>query len=954
MEKCPEATAPQQFRPITVLTLPYRVWASIRAKQCLQWLAQFAPEGMHGNVPGKSTVGVWWSLSLEIEAATQSSQQISGFLTDLTKAFNNLPRAAVYACALHFGLPLAFVRTWHSALSNIQRHFVVNGSVSGPVWSSNGYPEGDPLSVVAMVLLNLAMHSSLSQKCPLTRVLTFVDNWEGVSSDVTGTYHTFLAMKEFADSVEVPLDQKKTVFWANNASDRRWLRDHAQPVVLHGADLGGHLNYSRRFTNYTSRARIDKNAAFWGALTRSAAPVEQKLKAIATVAWPRCLHGISGVSLAGEHFGRLRAQAMACLKWNKKGASSTLQFGLGCTKIDPGFVALLDTALTFRLHCVPDVAFPVLSGLAHCPPRHFDPGPCGVFLSRLHDIQWSWDDHGFIIDHDGLSVHLLDSPIQYLKLRLRQAWERQVGFVMSERKDFEGLGWVDVETSQVPMPQTGEDRGIIRSIQNGTFYTRDKQIHAGKVPSKDCPFCAAPDSLQHRIWECSHFADLRDNLPYEVKAFLANQPECTRLHAWMVQTQADGHWRSMLHGLPLPTSVALQEPPIDEILHVFTDGGCLWPAKPRLRIASWAVVVASLTDGAFLPVDAGLVPGPLQTSLRGEIHAAVRAFQYAIRFRRKFTLWTDNQLVCTRIRQYISGQRTRPTLKNADHDLWERLYMLVLQGRDLLFDVMKVVSHMDAEAVSDPVDKWVIAGNHQADRLASEVLQSLPHSLATALHEAQTQPQRRVQVSICFQRYLVAMGQRAILAKDLIQQADVPRWDELRQSQQEPQIPFSLSPVPDELRAVQAHNLGPCFEPIARWVHRLSSGPDLRGMWVCNYQLLVHFQLTTGRIGVWYSRPKKEWLLADDLAREQGFDFCRFAAWLLAALKVFARACDLPMTIQPNMPWGTCFRSWQRCIYLQASTGDFAQVDSLLNARGAVALKTIKPLRSSTDFCPSR
>ena len=121
-------------------------------------------------------------------------------------------------------------------------------------------------------------------------------------------------------------------------------------------------------------------------------------------------------------------QWLACLKWNKKGASSALQFGLGCTKIDPGFVALLDTALTFRLHCVPDVAFPVLSGLAHCPPRHFDPGPCGVFLSRLHDIQWSWDDNGFIIDHEGLSVHLLDSPIQYLKLRLRQAWERQVGF----------------------------------------------------------------------------------------------------------------------------------------------------------------------------------------------------------------------------------------------------------------------------------------------------------------------------------------------------------------------------------------------------------------------------------------------------------------------------------------------------------------------------------------------
>ena len=314
VEKCPDATAPQQFRPITVLTLPYRVWASIRAKQCLKWLAQFAPEGMHGNVPGRSTVGVWWALALEIEAATQHGHQISGFLTDLTKAFNNLPRAAIYACALHYGLPLAFVRSWHLALDRLQRHFVVSGAVSGPVWSTNGYPEGDPLSVVAMVLLNLAMHSHLATSSPLAKVLTFVDNWEGICPDPEGTLQTFAVMKEFADSVDLQLDQKKTVFWANQAGDRSWLRKHDQRVVLHGTDLGGHLNYSRRFTNYTSRARIDKNAAFWGSLTRSAAPLEQKMRALATVAWPRCLHGIAGVALASEHFGRLRGPSDGLLQ----------------------------------------------------------------------------------------------------------------------------------------------------------------------------------------------------------------------------------------------------------------------------------------------------------------------------------------------------------------------------------------------------------------------------------------------------------------------------------------------------------------------------------------------------------------------------------------------------------------------------------------------------------------
>ena len=153
--------------------------------------------------------------------------------------------------------------------------------------------------------------------------MTFFNSWEGLSHEVSSTCRTFAAMEDFTVSIGFQLDQKKTMFWANNAEDRKTLRQLDKQAILHGSDLGGsdlggHLNYSRRMTNYSSRARIEKNAAFWGALMRSAAPIEQKLRAIATVACPRALHCISGVALAGEHFGRLRAHAMACLRWNKK------------------------------------------------------------------------------------------------------------------------------------------------------------------------------------------------------------------------------------------------------------------------------------------------------------------------------------------------------------------------------------------------------------------------------------------------------------------------------------------------------------------------------------------------------------------------------------------------------------------------------------------------------------
>ena len=124
-EKTERASPPHEFRPIIVLGLPYRTWSTIRARQCLKWFAQFAPEGLRGNLPGRSTTGLWWKLAMEAEAATQDQRKVSGFVTDVTKAYNNLPRPIAFACALHFGLPITFVRAWHAALGQVHRHFVV-------------------------------------------------------------------------------------------------------------------------------------------------------------------------------------------------------------------------------------------------------------------------------------------------------------------------------------------------------------------------------------------------------------------------------------------------------------------------------------------------------------------------------------------------------------------------------------------------------------------------------------------------------------------------------------------------------------------------------------------------------------------------------------------------------------------------------------------------------------
>ena len=69
-----------------------------------------------------------------------------------------------------------------------------------------GYPEGDPMSVVAMALINLAMHHMMSQAANEVHTLSFVDNWEGRSHSAWATHEAYAAMDRFADSIDISLD----------------------------------------------------------------------------------------------------------------------------------------------------------------------------------------------------------------------------------------------------------------------------------------------------------------------------------------------------------------------------------------------------------------------------------------------------------------------------------------------------------------------------------------------------------------------------------------------------------------------------------------------------------------------------------------------------------------------------------------------------------------------------
>ena len=194
----------------------------------------------------------------------------------------------------------------------------------------------------------------------------------------------------------------------------------------------------------------------------------------------------------------------------------------------------MDTMMLFRKYGSPDLAFPVLTALVLHPPSHVVPGPCGVLLARMNQVGWAWEHNGWIKDHEGLFIHVLDCPIQLLRSRLQHAWSHYVGHMLQTRKEFTGLGMVDAPLSRATKNLfTTEEQGLLRTAMNGTFFIHD----AGRVPSKLCPYCGEQDSVGHRLWHCEQLQQYRDQLSDHDRHFCSsNQNALVYMDGWLKTT----------------------------------------------------------------------------------------------------------------------------------------------------------------------------------------------------------------------------------------------------------------------------------------------------------------------------------------------------------------------------------------------------------------------------------
>lgn len=359
-----------------------------------------------------------------------------------------------------------------------------------------------------------------------------------------------------------------------------------------------------------------------------------------------------------------------------------------------------------------------------------------MFLTRIFALGWQWESDGWIIDHSGFRLHLLNAPIQLLEQRIEDAWLRRVASTVAVREGFAGLEWCDFALSTEAISKLDfEHQGLLRTVMNGSFFTRNKQLASGNFVDSSCPWCDSVDSIRHRHWECPFFQDVRGNFPLQSFTRLDSLDPCTLEHGWFPHHPALEEFRRCLIEAPdLSNTFLCQALPLESI-HLFTDGSCLAPSSPTLRLASWGVVCANFQtpEPEFQEIAKGPLPGLLQTIFRAEAYAAVAALRFGNKNKKPFWIWVDNQLVFDILKSCIHRIPLDVTAQDKDHDLKQWLVELAETSLRAGWwqDVVKVSSHQDFTQIGSPVEAWAFAGNEAADRCAADGRSFFPEGTHT-------------------------------------------------------------------------------------------------------------------------------------------------------------------------------------------------------------------------------
>ncbi|CAJ1422672.1 unnamed protein product [Effrenium voratum] len=229
--KVEDARTADALRPIVVTSVVHRCWSSIRARQVLRHLEHMATFFAIGFLPDREAGELWMMTQALIEISLITDADLIGHNTDISKAFDCLPRPLTTSLLRHFGLPDRLVSTWHNWLRGLRRRWTWFSHIGMGITSTTGYPQGCALSCTGMLAIDLAYHFYMIHYAPRTIATSFVDNYSLLANSVGDLVHGLVVQSCFFELWQLDQDLDKTYCWALVIVQALW------PKIFHAPGI---------------------------------------------------------------------------------------------------------------------------------------------------------------------------------------------------------------------------------------------------------------------------------------------------------------------------------------------------------------------------------------------------------------------------------------------------------------------------------------------------------------------------------------------------------------------------------------------------------------------------------------------------------------------------------------------------------------------------------------------
>ena len=167
-------------RPLSVLPVVYRIWASARMGQLEGWFRSWVLDSVFSAGGGRSSVEAWHTTALDIEEVLSGcvDSNVPLFVADVVKSFDTVDRGVFDSVLSSLGLPGCFRHAYFEFHSHARLRFKLATGVGQP-WTRDGCI---PLSMMFIVALYLPWCRYLGAQVGVQPQL-YADNIKCVSRD---------------------------------------------------------------------------------------------------------------------------------------------------------------------------------------------------------------------------------------------------------------------------------------------------------------------------------------------------------------------------------------------------------------------------------------------------------------------------------------------------------------------------------------------------------------------------------------------------------------------------------------------------------------------------------------------------------------------------------------------------------------------------------------------------